>query len=84
MTVARLENEMTSRELSEWLAMERIDPLHDPYWTSAQECLVTASALGGAKKLTIDDFRPTPAPRPRLGVEETIKAVRGAIAVGRT
>lgn len=80
MTVERLEREMSSPELSEWLAMERIDPLPDFYWMSAQECLVTASAFGGAKKLSIDDFRPVAAPKRRLTAEETMRAMRGVIS----
>lgn len=80
MTVERLEREMSSAELSEWYAMERIDPLPDLYWIGAQICLVIASFFGGAKKLTIDDFRPVAAPKRRLTVEETMKAMRGVIS----
>lgn len=71
---------MSSRELSEWLAMERIDPLPDFYWMSAQECLVAASSFGGGKKLTLDHFLPVPAPKRRLSVEATMRAVRGVIS----
>jgi len=84
MTVERLEREMSSRELSEWLALQSLDPLPDPYWIGAQQCAVTASSLGGAKNLTIDDFRPVAAPKRQLTVEETMRAVRGAISIGRT
>lgn len=61
MTVSQLEREMSSHELSEWLAYANIEPLPDHYFIGAQICAVTASAWGG--KARIDDYIPKPEPR---------------------
>lgn len=72
MTVARLEAEMSSIELSEWYAFVGIEPLPDHYLIGAQICAVNASAWGGKAK--VEDFIPRPEPRSgplRLTPEQT-------------
>jgi len=56
-TVGELEREMSSRELSEWIAYERIHPLPDPHWSAALICSVLANCWGAST--SPEDFLPT-------------------------
>ena len=55
-TVGQLETEMSSRELSEWMAFLRIHPLPDPHWSAALICSVVCNAWGATT--SPDDFLP--------------------------
>lgn len=57
MTVGQLTNNISSTELSEWLAFDRIEPLDNPYWRSGMVASVLASSSSG-KKYTPQDFMP--------------------------
>ncbi len=48
---------MSSRELSEWIAYERIHPLPDPHYSAALISSTVANAMGA--DTTADDFLPT-------------------------
>jgi hypothetical protein len=55
-TVAELERDMSSRELSEWIAYQRIHPLPDGYWQAGMIASVMANCWGATT--TPDDFIP--------------------------
>ncbi len=57
MTVRELLARMDSRELSEWLAYDRIEPLHDPYWVGGMICATMAN-LWASKRYGPADFMP--------------------------
>lgn len=77
-TVGELERGMSSYELAEWLAMERISPIPDHYWTSAQQCQIAASAAG-AKRARLEDFLPVAPQRPTLSASQSVAAVGGLL-----
>lgn len=56
MTWEEMMNRMSSKELSMWLAKERLKPLDDPYWRSAMQAHTTAAVQGN--KCKVDDFLP--------------------------
>ena len=53
----QLTNNISSVELSEWMAFERIEPFDNPYWRSGMLASVIASSSSG-KKFTPQDFMP--------------------------
>lgn len=57
MTRRRLMRELGEDELSEWLAVDRIHPLPDPYWCAALTASTTARAFG-AKGARLEHFLP--------------------------
>ncbi len=57
MSVERLQREFSSRELAEWMAYDRIEPLHDPYWIGGMICATMAN-LWGSKRYDAADFMP--------------------------
>lgn len=72
MTVARLEAEMSSIELSEWYAFVGIEPLPDHYLIGAQICATNIAGAGGTAR--VEDYIPKPEPRSgpvRLTAEQT-------------
>lgn len=56
MTAGELLNRISSRELSEWLARERIEPLPDLNFLFARQMAVIATAYGGGKRYRAADF----------------------------
>ena len=65
MTVRRLLSELDSRELSEWLAYDRLEPLDDPYWRSGMVASTVANCMAGKKgeKFKPQDFLPRQKPQ---------------------
>jgi hypothetical protein len=58
MTVARLQSEANSRELSEWIAYDRIES-SESWVQTGQVCAVIANVMGGGKrKYSAEDFVP--------------------------
>lgn len=60
MTVRELSERMDSREFSEWLAMESIDPLPDHWFISAfqQKTMCDVHLGKAARNIKISDFLP--------------------------
>lgn len=56
-TVRQLTEEMDSKELSEWMAFDRIEPFDNPYWRSGMLAATTANVMGGGKNKP-QDFMP--------------------------
>jgi hypothetical protein len=56
--VGQLEAEMSSVELSEWLAFDRIEPLPDPWRQTGLACAVTANLWTKGKRHQPEDFIP--------------------------
>ena len=63
--------EWDSAELSEAIAMEKIEPHEDGYWQTALICLTMAQIVGD-KKSKLEDFMPKK-PVKRLSYEELTK-----------
>jgi len=60
-TVSELLAEISSAELTEWLAYDRIDPLPDPYWTNALLCQTIMRSQGNSKAKLVDFLPSRPA-----------------------
>lgn len=78
---------MSSAELAEWMAFASVEPLPDPYWTSALQCLVISSTAGsgGGKRPRLEDFLPV-VRRPRnvhQPVPKRLSAEQSAGLLGR-
>ena len=58
MTVGEIERRMSAAEFREWIAFDNVDPLPDPYWSSAMLAMVIARVFGGSKTAEIADFLP--------------------------
>jgi hypothetical protein len=57
---------MSSALLSEWMAYDRIAPLHDPYWIGAHLCQVIANSFAAkGKGFKLEDFLPVRPSRSR-------------------
>jgi hypothetical protein len=63
MTRERLLNEMPASEFSIWLAMQRLDPLFDPWLANAINCSTMAATFGGKTKPA--KFMPVPPEKPK-------------------
>lgn len=57
MTVRQLTENISSDELSEWMAFDRVEPLDNPYWRSGMIAATMASVMGGGKHKP-QDFMP--------------------------
>jgi hypothetical protein len=78
MTVRRLLSEIDSRELTEWMAYDRLN-VPDAWQQNAQLCTVVAKSMGGAKcKAKFEDFLPRKTRRARTGAEIKAKFLRFA------
>jgi hypothetical protein len=78
MTVRRLLSEIDSRELSEWMAYDRLK-VSDSWQQNAQLCVVVAKSMGGKKcKAQFKDFLPWKPRRARSGDELKAKMLRFA------
>ena len=76
-TPRQLEQELSSAEWSELLALNQVFPLDDAYWIGAQICQVIAASLGGSKGFAVEDFIPRPKEAPRrLTPEESAGATK--------
>lgn len=51
---------MDSRELSEWMAFDRVEPLPDSYWQAGLICATVGNAMGSRRALSPADFLPAP------------------------
>jgi hypothetical protein len=78
MTVGELLSRISSRELSEWMAYDRIN-VSDAWQQNAQLCAVVAKSMGGKKcKAQFKDFLPWKPRRARSGDELKAKFLRFA------
>lgn len=78
MTVRRLLSEIDSRELSEWMAYDRIN-VPDAWQQNAQLCVVVAKSMGGKKcRVQYKDFLPAKTRRARSGEELKAKFLKFA------
>lgn len=57
MTHREMMSRMSSAELSEWLAYDRISPIPDSYWQTALIASTVANMLG-KKRRTLEEFLP--------------------------
>lgn len=62
MTVGELESRMSSRELSEWIAFDRLSPLPDPWTIHGHLCALLWAISGQKKKAQPADFIPAARP----------------------
>jgi hypothetical protein len=63
MTVRELLERIDSRELSEWLAYFKIEPLPDPFWIGGLQCSTLVN-LWSKSRTTPEDFMPRAAGTP--------------------
>lgn len=56
MTVGELGARMTSAEISEWIAYDKVEGIFDPQWSAAMIAFSITRALGS--KATFDTFLP--------------------------
>jgi hypothetical protein len=93
MTVREAQERINSREYSEWLAFDRIDPIGmDRGDLMAATIAATVANAGGGKKgggtFTASDFIPDytgeKARQPRQSVEEMMARLHSAIKVAET
>lgn len=71
-TVDELLASMSSAELSEWIAFDRVERLPDPYWIGGMIASVVANSIAGAKT-TPSDFIPREEIKPRQTQAEMIR-----------
>lgn len=77
-TVRQLLAEIDSRELSEWLAFDRIEPLPDPYWMTGMVCSTLAN-LWAKRRYQPEDFMPRAGPRRREQSPDEGRAILDAM-----
>lgn len=78
MTRAEMLGRMSSAELSEWVAYDRVEPLPDPHWSAAliASTVYNANAARG-RGAKLRDFLPRASRRPAgRSVAETAAAFR--------
>jgi hypothetical protein len=75
LTLRELDQRMDGNEMTVWQAYHNIKPIYDFYWMAAQISRTVASAMGGGKRYTIDDFLPfTTKVKPKQTPEEALAA----------
>lgn len=78
-SVRRVGEEIDSRELSEWIAFDRIEPFEDGYWQAAMVASTIAQALGS--RVTLQDLLPRiEGERREQSPEEGLRVMRGLVA----
>lgn len=74
-TVDELLHSISSAELSEWIAFDRVERLPDPYWIGGMTASVIANSVAGAKT-TPADFIPREVEKPRQTQAEMIRNIQ--------
>lgn len=82
MTVGELSRRMDHAEFAEWVELESIDPIPDPYWIGAMIASTVVHSLCSSK-VTLADFMPARKPkRPQTTAEMRAVAMTALAGFG--
>lgn len=79
MTVGELEQRMSGPEVAEWMELQRLEPLPDPYWIGAQiACAIYNANRSKGPAFKIEDFIPRAVSRRAQSTEEMMANMQAA------